>query len=393
MKQPESNPLRQELARSQQIGSHPDSDMLTAFVEGSLLVREREGVMEHLARCAQCREVLSIATHALPEPVDELQPLALPRPAHSSLRGWLPWLAAAACVLIVSSALLLREQRKPGDETHSPVNTSAPTNEIAQTPAQLPQLLPPSEPKTATAPPKASSAVVRPEPAPRHPASSTTAVVSAAPVPPAPQEQNVQAISPQADLTSSIDHAVIASRGLGTKTAAAPGSRAEGLSTSLKQNQPDQAARAKAIPPMSQVVEVQEAPTTQSGAMRASAPATSMLRKSATAGAARPRWRINDFGQLERSIGDDGWQLVPTHETSKLHVVLVSGSEVWTGGENLRLEHSPDNGATWESITLPARNGYNHALTHIRFQTQQEGIIDSDDGVSWKTTDGGKTWK
>ena len=392
MKQPESNPLREELARSQQVGSHPDSDMLTAFGEGSLPAREREGVLDHLARCAQCREVLSIATHALPEPV-ELQPLPLLRPTNSTLRGWLPWLAAAVSVLIVSSALLLREQRKRGDETHSTVSTGAATNEIAQTPARLPRQLPPSEPNTETAPHKASSAVVRSEPTPRHPASSTPAVASAAAVPPAPQEQNVQTVSPQADLADSIGHAVIASRASSAKSAAPSGSRAEGLSTSLQQNQQDQAAKAKAVPPMSQVVEVQEAPTTQSNAAFAGAPSTSMMHKAATAGAMRPRWRINDLGQLERSFGNGGWQIVPTHETSKLHVVLVSGSEVWTGGENLRLEHSRDNGATWESITLPARNGYDHALTHIRFQTPQEGTIDSDDGISWKTTDGGKTWK
>jgi hypothetical protein len=35
----ESNPLRQELARSQQVESHPDSDVLTALSEGGLLQR------------------------------------------------------------------------------------------------------------------------------------------------------------------------------------------------------------------------------------------------------------------------------------------------------------------------------------------------------------------
>jgi photosystem II stability/assembly factor-like uncharacterized protein len=80
-------------------------------------------------------------------------------------------------------------------------------------------------------------------------------------------------------------------------------------------------------------------------------------------------------------------------DTSKLHVVSVSGNEVWAGGENLRLEHSSDNGATWESVKLPAKNGYEHAITHIRIRTPQEGTINSDDGTSWITTDGGRTWK
>jgi photosystem II stability/assembly factor-like uncharacterized protein len=118
-----------------------------------------------------------------------------------------------------------------------------------------------------------------------------------------------------------------------------------------------------------------------------------MMRKATGAGADRSHWRINDLGQLERSFGDAAWQPAPTRETSKLHVVSVSGSEVWVGGENLRLEHSSDNGNTWQSIKLPPKNGTNHAVTHIRFPTPQEGVIDSDDGTSWNTPDGGRTWK
>jgi photosystem II stability/assembly factor-like uncharacterized protein len=117
------------------------------------------------------------------------------------------------------------------------------------------------------------------------------------------------------------------------------------------------------------------------------------MRRATIADASRPQWRINDRGQLERSFGDGVWQLVPTLETSKLRVVSISGSEVWAGGEGLRLEHSSDNGSTWQAIKLPSKNGYNHAVTHIRFPTPQDGIIDSDDGTSWNTTDGGRTWK
>ncbi len=119
------------------------------------------------------------------------------------------------------------------------------------------------------------------------------------------------------------------------------------------------------------------------------------MRKAFTANAARPHWRINDIGQLERAFGVGSWQAVPMPDAaeSKLHVVSVSGSEVWAGGENLRLDHSSDNGETWKSIKLPAKNGYEHTITHIRFRSAQLGVIDSDDGTSWITTDGGRTWK
>ena len=44
--------------------SHPDADLLTAFAERSLSGRERESVLQHLARCGDCREVVALALPA-----------------------------------------------------------------------------------------------------------------------------------------------------------------------------------------------------------------------------------------------------------------------------------------------------------------------------------------
>jgi len=400
VKQPDTNPLRKELARSQQAASHPDSDVLTAFAEGSLLARERESVLEHLASCAQCREELSLATETQPELVAEAKPLPLPRPARPPLRSWLPWVAVAAGVLIISSTLLLREQRKPGGETRSDGSRGVPTKEIAQAPAQPSQLPTPSELKPATAPHETSASVGRSAPPRRPQESSTTAVASAAPAPSAPlQEQSAQAVSVQPSIANSDDNLVTSSRALGANRTASTGARAGSSSAVLTKDQsnPDQLARAKATPTTSQVLDVQGAASAGSNAgfntgfaATSSAPA---MRKAPNAGATRPHWRINDLGQLERSFGDGSWKSVPMSESSRLHMISVFGSEVWAGGENLRLEHSSDNGNTWQSVKLPPKSGYNHAVTHIRFPTPQEGIVDSDDGNSWHTTDGGQTWK
>jgi photosystem II stability/assembly factor-like uncharacterized protein len=107
--------------------------------------------------------------------------------------------------------------------------------------------------------------------------------------------------------------------------------------------------------------------------------------------AARPQWRINASGQAERSYGGGAWQVALREE--KMHVVAVFGSEVWTGGENQRLFHSLDDGTTWNSVTLPRREGREPTITHIRFQTPQDGTVEAEGGSSWITTDGGKTWK
>src|SRR5260370_41557667 len=44
--------------------SHPDADLLTAFAEHSLAGRERARVVEHLARCGDCREIVALALPA-----------------------------------------------------------------------------------------------------------------------------------------------------------------------------------------------------------------------------------------------------------------------------------------------------------------------------------------
>ena len=63
--------------------AHPDADLLTAFAEQSLAGRERERVMEHLARCGDCRDVVALAL-----PKSEIA--ALPS-VKSSPAGWLRW--------------------------------------------------------------------------------------------------------------------------------------------------------------------------------------------------------------------------------------------------------------------------------------------------------------
>src|ERR1700687_2008384 len=41
--------------------AHPDADVLTAFAEQALSAAERDGVLEHLARCGDCRELSALA--------------------------------------------------------------------------------------------------------------------------------------------------------------------------------------------------------------------------------------------------------------------------------------------------------------------------------------------
>jgi len=108
---------------------------------------------------------------------------------------------------------------------------------------------------------------------------------------------------------------------------------------------------------------------------------------------ARPQWRINQAGQLERSFGNGVWREVLDAGASKLRVVSVLRGSVWAGGDKLRLYRSMDNGVTWSAVQLPPKGDAANAIIHVRFETPSNGQIDANDGSSWVTTDGGITWK
>ena len=88
---------------------HPDADLITAFVEQSLGESERERVVEHLARCGDCREVVALAL-----PASEAVPVA---GSTQAVRGaWLSWPAlrwgvVAAGILVSSIGILQYRQR------------------------------------------------------------------------------------------------------------------------------------------------------------------------------------------------------------------------------------------------------------------------------------------
>lgn len=92
------------------MAAHPDADLLTAFVERSLAERERAGVMEHLARCGDCREIVTLA---LPAEVEEVVA------AKGGVRGnWfrlpaLRWAAVAVGIAVAVSVGTLEYRSQP----------------------------------------------------------------------------------------------------------------------------------------------------------------------------------------------------------------------------------------------------------------------------------------
>jgi hypothetical protein len=109
-------------------GGHPDADVLTAFAERLLPQSERAFVMEHLSRCADCREVVALASDA-----STVEVAAAGRPVRGS---WLTWPAlrwgfvTVGLVAIASVGIVLyRNASRPT----TVVSRNVASNDVSQT--------------------------------------------------------------------------------------------------------------------------------------------------------------------------------------------------------------------------------------------------------------------
>lgn len=344
MKQQELNPLQRELARGQHVAAHPDPDLLTALGEGSLLERERQQVLAHVASCAACREILSVAAVAALDSADDLNPIPLTRPSLAPHRTLLPWATAAACLLVACSAVLFYQQRHVSRK-----EAAVASNETMHLPSPAQQ------------PP---------------PAVNRNETFSKTEQHPELKQLQAPAHSQAAMTRSAIEEDKIEAAGNSDS------SQEDSYESSAEptQNARPSAGALKAAPPSSVPAFVSAAPA-------------GMLSSVSVAPGSRPHWRINNMGHAERSFGNGTWTAVLPQEPSKMRVVSVVDGEVWIGGDNSRLYHSSDNGATWKQIALPDKGSREPSIAHIHFQTARSGVVESGDGTVWTTSDGGSTWK
>ncbi len=91
--------MRDESITTNQAANHPEADLLAAFVEKSLAGAERTQIVDHLAGCARCREIVFLAQQAAP--AAEPNAASLPQNAPTRRLWKLPWLPVAASGLAV----------------------------------------------------------------------------------------------------------------------------------------------------------------------------------------------------------------------------------------------------------------------------------------------------
>jgi Photosynthesis system II assembly factor YCF48 len=440
-----------ERMRTTVAGDHPDPDVLTAFAEQALPERERRPLLNHLARCADCRDVLALASvpggSAATQGKDTIHARFAPWFTFPMLR----WGALAACLVIVSTAVLLRQDLKTTyvtkDERQEAVPRLPAVASVDSVHADNAAANRPTETKTkpladVQVPAAASSYVAAAPrasrekpltasiPAPRQtvagslaqpaaPAASGASPVLAkdlrddrqidgargafafgvgngsaptlpapAPVPPAPTNKNV----PAPHLAANAQNYTQTNEPL---TQMVDAVNADSDKSEKKVEIPGRAKTAAA--PASAALAV--APSDELELQKSIAPAAAEAAK-ARKGVARSawseglRWNISSDGQLQRS-SDSGksWQPVTVAEGATFRALTFNGPDIWVGGAAGSLYHSPDAGGHWTQVK-PVANAVSLTadIAAIAFTDPQHGKITTTNGQTWSTSDGGQSW-
>lgn len=408
-------------------GAHPDADLLTAFAEKSLLESERARVMEHLAACGDCRDVLALA---LPETEIEVSPVSV-TPVRT---GWLAlpilrWGAlAAGLAAVISVGVLQYSHSRKGDMVASNLaqdavtlpSASALPTQPAVSPTEAGDQASPMLGYRASTGQNSAVEVGRTNQAAGH------KVVFARPA------QSANALAAHSNLTAATSQAKkppITSEPLEAQRSIVVNSE----SAAISQNQVAQNESplleggnatnltsfdvVKAKAPVPTQAASSNAPSSLASASPLQTSPSLMLR-------ALPRWMVSASGVLQRSFdGGNTWENVnpalvnPALSDAQadaansgqaqsqkaavvadpgpvFRAVAAFGAEVWTGGGGGVLYHTSDGGDHWIRITpSTAGAGLTGDIVGIQFSDPQHGKISTSNAELWTTSNTGQTWQ
>jgi hypothetical protein len=379
-------------------GNHPDTDLLAAFVEQALAKRERLHMLEHLAQCSECREIVSLAQPEIPEPQTSLKLFSLRSPI-------LRWGALAACVVVVGAVVTTRHLAQKNVETR--VTAKAPfsdTKDASQGFDLKTDLTAKLQPQ-----PLAKQDLVVPHGLAKQ--RRGAALNSRAPAVnaekggtgkkgPLAAAETASAVPGPTQLSKATDQEQqkkITYDSLGSATkigneAVMNETEATSASVEVADARPGKAkdahdSRMKA--PMA----------TGSGIGRTVAPMTANRMTESRAELNRAvdltqRWNLSSEGMLQRSF-DAGrtWQTVPVADNAIFRAVSAVGPEIWVGGNGGSLYHSSDSGQHWTQVK-PAVNGSPLIadIVGIEFADAQHGKLTTSNRETWTTSDAGQSW-
>ncbi len=429
--------------QSQAADPHPDADLLTAFAEQSLNGRERDHVVEHIARCGDCREVVALTLPANEE-------MVVVRPGRSAA-GWLSWPVVrwgliTAGILAVTSVGVVQYQRR-------------------QEPRLVATSRQPDEPLRAAE--NASS------PSPTVPAPTETRQVAATQ---GKKQSTTSNALPTVKAQTDTNAFPIAPRSLqrsGTTSLGGPLTATFGGRIAAAEQAPSQSEATSAEASSDQMVRVRRAkPAAAQTSALPMAPSPLLHIEPSVRKGVTPRWSIGNSGTLQRSAdGGRTWNdvnvtvdssmsssMVPSNraaEAGKTMVgkaagttVEVSGSvpsvdtdeksegtvesgsaetssapqspakarlsyvlpnasggtifralavssdlEVWAGGSGGALYHTLDAGSRWFRV-VPSDGGgvLTGDIVGIQFSDAQNGTVRTSTGETWTTLDDGQAW-
>ena len=351
---------------------HLDANLLAAFVEKTLTERERTQVLNHLAQCAECRELTALS---LPRDVEVAQPVSL-----TARRWWSAWptlrwgalaaaLGAAAIVMVLHSYPLRRQKiaaHPAGAETKQRVTLMA----AARPPVAV-------EAKNIPTTPRARE-ISRGE-------SATSAGPLSSPPPPAkpafkPSVASEDTLKAEIGAESQADATAVPAK---TESAAASQelNAAQAGGISAPRSTPPAPRAAASIRVGSRLTEPSRM-AFGGNLNRAVAPVAAL-------------WSISTSGKLQRSQ-DSGrtWEEVRVDDAVTFRAVLAMGRDVWAGGS--ALYHSSDGGAMWKRVNLSSgESPTTETIVSITSGSRdlQHITVRTESGEQWTTEDGGQHWQ
>ncbi|MGH9502198.1 MAG: YCF48-related protein [Terriglobales bacterium] len=439
--------VQRSLQASRKPGVHPDPDQLAAFAEKSLTEPERVRVLQHLAECADCRDVISLA-------LPEAEAAPSPRPEGSRWLTWpmLRWGALAACAVVVSAAVTLHYEsgHDEGRQTAElPAAKKAPAaapdlrlqSQLSQKPEQklTAKIQPPSAPQsgrddrevgkfaqrgqknadaemTAGVSPAAGTALDEDKKlqsannglanfdalkSANKPAKSPGEMAAAAPAP----EPGAQPQSSGSGARSKIrnDGAEYSPRAgtqsvmvdSGTAPAADAGQPAEEKAKDeTRANELHKQAQVAGGAASAGSLRDRKTDVLSSETTAQTAP-VEYARRSRAGGNKVAQWTLSADGKLERSL-DSGktWQTVPVASNVVFRALAANDADIWLGGAAGVLYHSSDAGQHWNQVT-PAQDGkvLTGDIVTVEFSDARRGKLVSGNGETWTTSDAGATWQ
>ena len=412
-------------------GIHPDPNLLNAFVEQALSDRERTQVLDHVARCADCRDVVSLATPptqsaAIVAGRDTVRVPKAPWFSWPTLR----WGALAACVVIVGTAVLMQRNAKmayvapsaskeaklegdtlrevapldekdmvglvdkkdePKSDQLSVPPSSATRDDVAGLKKQL--VLPSSRAKSGKLANETGSFPA----VGNNSLESSSGAFTAANRMPAPTGKPAELRNLPTAERKTIDLVTSPAPKATTQTVEVEGAAASVNSEEVVAHQKDEALGKAKAAAQAQFVYAAPAPAAApSEKALASTEArdnlrSELLRQHADLG----RWTISADGHLQHSV-DSGktWQPVAVAEGASFRALSANGPDLWVGGPAGMLYHSTDAGGHWTQVK-PIANGATLTadIAAIQFTDPQHGKITTSAGAVWLTSDAGDTWR